>query len=52
MKTKTIVEHALLAIVDRLVVIDFGRIIADGVPEKIMASPEVKEIYLGIGADV
>ena len=44
------VVHALLAVVDRLIVIDFGRKIADGEPEEIMASREVQEIYLGIEA--
>ncbi|MEP2531445.1 ABC transporter ATP-binding protein [Shimia sp.] len=45
------VVHALLAVVDRLIVIDFGRKIAEGDPHVIMDSPEVKEIYLGIEAD-
>lgn len=45
------VVHALLAVVDRLIVIDFGRKIAEGEPEAIMQSPEVQEIYLGIEAD-
>ena len=45
------VVHALMAVVDRLVVIDFGRKIAEGEPQTIMGSPEVKEIYLGIEAD-
>lgn len=45
------VVHALLAVVDRLIVIDFGRKIAEGEPQTIMDSPEVKEIYLGIEAD-
>ena len=45
------VVHALLAVVDRLIVIDFGRKIAEGEPSQIMASPEVQEIYLGIEAD-
>ncbi|MDP5220706.1 ABC transporter ATP-binding protein [Ruegeria sp. 2205SS24-7] len=45
------VVHALLAVVDRLIVIDFGRKIAEGEPKAIMESPEVKEIYLGIEAD-
>ncbi len=45
------VVHALLAVVDRLIVIDFGRMIADGEPDAIMQSPEVQEIYLGIEAD-
>ena len=45
------VVHALLAVVDRLAVIDFGRLIADGEPKSIMASKEVQEIYLGIEVD-
>ena len=45
------VVHALLAVVDRLIVIDFGKKIADGEPKAIMQSPEVQEIYLGIEAD-
>ncbi|MEM9107967.1 MAG: ABC transporter ATP-binding protein [Pseudomonadota bacterium] len=46
------VVHALLAVVDRLIVIDFGKKIAEGQPDEIMASREVQEIYLGIEADV
>lgn len=45
------VVHALLAVVDRLIVIDFGRKIAEGEPRAIMKSPQVQEIYLGIEAD-
>lgn len=45
------VVHALLAVVDKLIVIDFGRKIAEGAPKDIMASPEVQEIYLGIEID-
>jgi len=45
------VVHALLAVVDRLIVIDFGKKIAEGEPEAIMKSPEVQEIYLGIEAN-
>ncbi len=45
------VVHALLAVVDRLIVIDFGRKIAEGPPQAIMDSREVREIYLGIEAD-
>ena len=42
--------HALLAVVDRLIVIDFGRKIAEGDPKAVIASPEVAEIYMGIEA--
>lgn len=45
------VVHALMAVAERLIVIDFGRKIAEGEPKAIMDSPEVKEIYLGIAAD-
>jgi branched-chain amino acid transport system ATP-binding protein len=42
------VLHALTAVVSRLVVLDFGRLIAGGRPDAVMASREVREIYLGI----
>ncbi len=45
------VVHALLAVVDRLIVIDFGKKIAEGDPKTVMASREVGEIYLGLEAD-
>ena len=45
------VVHALLAVIDRLVVINFGRLIAGGDPKAVIESPEVVEIYLGIEAD-
>jgi branched-chain amino acid transport system ATP-binding protein len=42
------VVHALLAVVDRMAVLDFGRKIAEGDPQTIMASPEVASIYMGL----
>ena len=36
------VVHALMAVVERLIVIDFGRKIAEGEPKAIMDSPEVQ----------
>ena len=44
------VLHALTAVVERLLVLDFGRVIGIGAPEEIMASKDVREIYLGIEA--
>jgi branched-chain amino acid transport system ATP-binding protein len=44
------IVHALLAVVERLVVMNFGRKIADGDPQAVIASREVREIYLGIEA--
>ncbi len=42
------VLHALNSVVERLLVLDFGRVIGIGEPAAIMASKEVREIYLGI----
>ncbi len=42
------VLHALNSVVERLLVLDFGRVIGIGAPAEIMASKEVREIYLGI----
>lgn len=42
------VLHALNAVVERLLVINFGKVIGIGKPAEIMASREVREIYLGI----
>ena len=44
------VLHALNAVVERLLVLDFGRVIGIGAPDAIMASKEVRDIYLGIEA--
>jgi branched-chain amino acid transport system ATP-binding protein len=44
------VVHALLAVIDRLIVIDFGRKIAEGEPRTVMEGREVQEIYMGINA--
>ncbi len=45
------VVHALLASVERLIVIHFGKKIADGEPKAVMRSQAVHEIYLGIALD-
>lgn len=44
------VLHALTSVVERLVVLDFGRIIASGAPNKVIMMDEVREIYLGMEA--
>jgi branched-chain amino acid transport system ATP-binding protein len=41
------IVHALLAVVSRLMVLNFGRKIAEGDPRTVMDSAEVREIYLG-----
>jgi branched-chain amino acid transport system ATP-binding protein len=42
------VLHALTSVVERILVLDFGRVIGLGAPGAVMASREVREIYLGI----
>ena len=42
------VLHALTSVVEQLLVLDFGKVIAMGEPDKIMESRKVQEIYLGI----
>jgi branched-chain amino acid transport system ATP-binding protein len=44
------VVHALVAVVDRLLVMNFGRKIAEGEPRAVIAAKQVREIYLGIEA--
>jgi branched-chain amino acid transport system ATP-binding protein len=46
------IEHvvkALLAVVERLVCLAAGTLIADGKPDAVMSSPEVRSVYLGSG---
>lgn len=45
------IVHALTAVVERLIVIDFGKIVAEGKPAEVMADPLVQEIYMGISVD-
>jgi branched-chain amino acid transport system ATP-binding protein len=44
------IVHALLSVVDRLVALDFGRKLIEGDPQAVMASPEVRDVYLGAEA--
>jgi branched-chain amino acid transport system ATP-binding protein len=44
------VVHALVSVVSRLVVLNFGRKIVEGEPRSVMTSDEVREIYMGIAA--
>jgi len=41
------VVHALLAVADRMLAIDRGRMIAEGDPREVMNSRAVQEVYLG-----
>jgi branched-chain amino acid transport system ATP-binding protein len=41
------IVHALLAVVDRISVIQFGRNLCEGEPHEVMNSPEVQACYMG-----
>lgn len=48
-----IVEHVmgrLVPVVDRLVVMDFGQVIAEGSPEEVLEDTRVRDAYLGANA--
>jgi branched-chain amino acid transport system ATP-binding protein len=42
------VVHALLSVADRLLVINFGQHLAEGLPNDVMANAEVRRVYMGI----
>ncbi len=44
------VLHALMAVADRLMVLDFGEKIAEGVPSEVIEDPDVKRVYMGVDA--
>ena len=40
-----------MSVVDRLVVIDFGRKLDEGDPQAVIDNPAVREVYLGIAVE-
>jgi branched-chain amino acid transport system ATP-binding protein len=52
--TIIMVEHRLrelFRIADKVIVLNFGRKIAEGLPKEVMDNPEVKSAYLGTEAE-
>ena len=45
------IVHALLQVVDRLMCLAMGEVVATGDPHAVMASPAVMEVYLGAVAE-
>jgi branched-chain amino acid transport system ATP-binding protein len=45
------VVHALLSVATRMICLTYGSILAEGDPHDVMASPAVRQVYLGIEPD-
>ena len=44
------IVHALVSVASRLVVMNFGQMLAEGEPHAVMADARVQEVYMGIPA--
>jgi branched-chain amino acid transport system ATP-binding protein len=42
------VLHAVMAVATRMIVLNFGELIAEGAPKAVMDDPEVQRVYMGI----
>jgi branched-chain amino acid transport system ATP-binding protein len=42
------IVHALFSVASRLIVMNFGQILAEGDPRDVIASPRVREVYMGM----
>ena len=42
------IVHALVSVASRLVVMNFGQVLAEGNPHEVMANARVREVYMGI----
>lgn len=44
------VVHALMSVADRLLVINFGQKLAEGLPQDVLDDPQVQRVYMGLEA--
>ena len=44
------VLHAVMSVASRMIVLNFGELIAEGPPREVMDDPEVQRVYMGIDA--
>jgi branched-chain amino acid transport system ATP-binding protein len=42
------IVHALVSVASRLIVMNFGQILAQGDPHRVMTEPRVREVYMGM----
>jgi branched-chain amino acid transport system ATP-binding protein len=42
------IVHALVSVASRLIVMNFGQVLAQGAPRAVMAEPKVREVYMGM----
>ena len=40
--------HALISVAGRLIVMDYGQILAEGEPRAVMGDSRVREVYMGM----
>ena len=42
------IVHALISVASRLIVMNFGQVLAEGDPREVMSDSRVREVYMGI----
>ena len=45
------IVHALVSVVSRLVVLNFGSVLAEGAPRVVLDDPAVRDVYMGLPAE-